>query len=188
MPARYQRRPSVHVDQFRRGLPPSFAADGFGNRHGHPDPRVQLQFRGDGRFPDSSPHPGGDRPRPFAREQLQQGARRVDLCQTRRIQGGRDPRRPDDRPGVRLALQEQCRRFLQRLPRRQRPHLFRQQAARTRTVRVRPIRSRAAVCIRRCGIRTPTGLSATSRPRESVRSCRCRSRPIRCWLPDRAIS
>lgn len=69
---------------------------------------------------------------PSAREQLQQGARRVDLCQTRRIQGGRDPRRPDDRPGVRLALQEQCRRFLQRLPRRQRPHLFRQQAARRR--------------------------------------------------------
>lgn len=61
-------------------------------------------------------------------------------------------------------------------------------ATSTRTVRVRPIRSRAAVCIRRCGIRTPTGLSATSRPRESVRSCRCRSRPIRCWLPDRAIS
>ena len=31
-----------------------------------------------------------------------------------------------------VALQEQCRRFLQRLPRRQRPHLFRQQAARRR--------------------------------------------------------
>lgn len=39
---------------------------------------------------------------------------------------------PTTGPGVRLALQEQCRRFLQRLPRRQRPHLFRQQAARRR--------------------------------------------------------
>lgn len=35
---------------------------------------------------------------PSRREQLQQGARRVDLCQTRRIQGGRDPRRPTTRP------------------------------------------------------------------------------------------
>ena len=161
------------VDYRRHSLPM-----GSGNRHGHPDPRVQLNFGEMGAFQIRHLTQAEIAPRPFAREQLQQGARRVDLCQTAGFKEGVTHVAPTTGPASASLYKRQCRRFLQRLPRRQRPRLFRQQAARRRLERSGGTANTVkggGMYSARCGIRTPTGLSATSRPRESVRSCRCRS-------------